>query len=666
MATQRAQGSQIVQIQDVSGSLIQITYDGQPRELPLERAVFRVGAGVRSPARLLRARSGVVPYAARERLASELESWALGEDAFGGLVIGGRGGSGKTRLGGELCERVRQRPGWVCGLLQRTADPAAMEALVQAPAPRLVVVDYAESRPEQLEVLVPLLHAHARPEHPVRIVLLVRARPRRGNDWTEPLRDRGEALDLALDEFQQRVLEDVPLELSERSAVFAAAADAFASRSDRPTQPPDPPAMLGEEAFRTPLLVLIAAYVAVHSAAQVPASAAELLDGLLTHEDHYWQVSAAGLDTDEELRARVVALATLASASSETEAVELLRLLPDLQDAPAERRGRLARWAAGLYPGPGWWNALEPDLLGERLVASCFSDRPTVLTGVLADPDPARLARSLTVYARAAADRAELARALQPILTTELQRLCTAAVDQAAGSSLLDLFGAKSATIAVALERALHTIRLDPGALQAAVDMMPPRNDLILAPLALTLTAQLADHHRELSADNPGAYQPDLAQSLHNLSRRLVHAGRREGWRPICRGNSSSAASAVCDYILLYAATTSCRSVVVVWSVRGAWPRRMRSICATALGVMVTPRQPRLESSRTAQISDSAEVSPGNRPMILVRRRTSTNVRSRRFVERVRLRCASGNRRCAASWSTCSSIVFIADGYAAR
>ena len=49
-------------------------------------------------------------------------------------------------------------------------------------------------------------------------------------------------------------------------------------------------------------------------------------------------------------------------------------------------------------------------------------------------------------------------------------------------------------------------------------------------------------------------------------------------------------------------------------------------------GVMVTPRQPRLASSSTAQISDSAEVSPGKRPMILVRRRTSTKVRSSRFV----------------------------------
>ena len=83
----------------------------------------------------------------------------------------------------------------------------------------------------------------------------------------------------------------------------------------------------------------------------------------------------------------------------------------------------------------------------------------------------------------------------------------------------------------------------------------------------------------------------------------------------------------------------------------GVWPRRMRSICATALGVIVTPRQPRLASSRTAQISDSALVSPGNRPMILVRRRTSTKVRSSRFVDLVRLRCSSGKRRCATSWS---------------
>jgi hypothetical protein len=51
---------------------------------------------------------------------------------------------------------------------------------------------------------------------------------------------------------------------------------------------------------------------------------------------------------------------------------------------------------------------------------------------------------------------------------------------------------------------------------------------------------------------------------------------------------------------------------------------------------MITPRQPRLESSSTAQISDSALVSPGKRPMTFVRRRTSTKVLSRRGEVRIR------------------------------
>jgi hypothetical protein len=37
----------------------------------------------------------------------------------------------------------------------------------------------------------------------------------------------------------------------------------------------------------------------------------------------------------------------------------------------------------------------------------------------------------------------------------------------------------------------------------------------------------------------------------------------------------------------------------------------MRSISATVFGVITTPRQPRLDSSSTAQISDSALVSAG-------------------------------------------------------
>jgi Group II intron, maturase-specific domain len=62
------------------------------------------------------------------------------------------------------------------------------------------------------------------------------------------------------------------------------------------------------------------------------------------------------------------------------------------------------------------------------------------------------------------------------------------------------------------------------------------------------------------------------------------------------------------------AATTSLAVVVRSAPALARW-RRRRSISATVFAVITTPRQPRLESSSTAQMSDSAEVSPGKRPI---------------------------------------------------
>lgn len=174
---QWARGNQNVQIHGVVGSSIQITFGGQKRRVPLEPAVVPVSATVRSPARLVRARSGVVPYAARGGLLDDLVRWVGGTEPFAGCVIGGRGGAGKTRLGVELCQGAAGA-GWLAGLLARSADPAAMEALVKAPLPRLVVVDYAETRAEQLEAVLPSLMMRASADCPVRVVLLVRAGPR--------------------------------------------------------------------------------------------------------------------------------------------------------------------------------------------------------------------------------------------------------------------------------------------------------------------------------------------------------------------------------------------------------------------------------------------------------------------------------------------------------
>src|ERR1700691_698000 len=158
-----------------------------------------------------------------------------------------------------------------------------------------------------------------------------------------------------------------------------------------------------------------------------------------------------------------------------------------------------------------------------------------------------------------------------------------------------------------------------------------------------------------------------LLSSLRDSQLRRIEIGHDEPpeeiWsRPSCRGNWLGVAPAG---VGCYAAITSW-----VLSAEGCAglvrsSRRRRSISATVFGFIFTSRQPRLVSSSTAQMSDSAEVSPGNRPITLVRRRTSTNVLSSRFVVLIRLRCWEGNRRWVIRAGRSFSMTAIAEGYAA-
>jgi tetratricopeptide (TPR) repeat protein len=70
---------------------------------------------------------------------------------------------------------------------------------------------------------------------------------------------------------------------------------------------------------------------------------------------------------------------------------------------------------------------------------------------------------------------------------------------------------------------------VDPGVLPAAVDAPRPRSDLVLGPLALTITAEEAvAAYRRLAAANPADYEAALASSLKNLSGSLADAGRHD------------------------------------------------------------------------------------------------------------------------------------------
>ncbi len=532
---QWALGNQNVQIHTVAaGATVSVSFGAPPRRVPLQRAIVPVGPKVSSPARLMRARSGVLPFVDSAGLMTRLEAWMTGSEPFATYLVGGRGGSGKTRLGVELC-RIAESQAWLCGLLEGAAEQAAVEALAAVPTARLVVVDYAESRAEQLEVLLPILAEQATIEHPVRVLLLVRASPRH-DDWSELLRGRSDWLDAVLDDTEQLVLDDQSLTVAQRQELFTATATAFTERKNSGSVSEtisvlEPPPQLEKLLFATPLQVVILAYLAVHEPKKeregnLPTTREGLLDQLVVHEDRYWQSTATPVGIDKTLRARIVAIATLAGADSEAEASRILTLVPDLADATAERRGRLARWAHDLYPGPRWWNPLEPDLLGEHLVAAHFTEYPGVLAGVLQRDDPTALTQPLELYARAAADNPAFAAALGPVLTTALPDLCRAAVAQVTTHTDLELL-LGTTTVAAALNRAVTTIPVDIAALYAALNIIPARRDLILGPLVLTLTDRLTTAYRRLAAADRTAYEPDLAGMLNDLAVRLAEVGRR-------------------------------------------------------------------------------------------------------------------------------------------
>jgi len=180
-----------------------------------------------TPGQLLTASYEVIPFheAGRERELALLADWCNSNERRDVLLLTGEGGAGKTRLAIEWCRRLRHQ-GWHAGFLQWECDPAGLPALLSGAAPRLVVIDYAETR---LSVLKPLLYKMAvgRSTGPKMRLLLL---SRREGDWWEALRrgdERAEVGDL-LAHAQTRPITPLVAGQEERRSAFRAAAEGFA------------------------------------------------------------------------------------------------------------------------------------------------------------------------------------------------------------------------------------------------------------------------------------------------------------------------------------------------------------------------------------------------------------------------------------------------------
>ncbi|MDT7653222.1 MAG: hypothetical protein QOI36_4628, partial [Pseudonocardiales bacterium] len=477
-----------------------------------------------SPAGLLRADVADTPFRHRPELA-ELQDWCA-DSAWSGIrLVVGAGGQGKTRLARHLAAQLASQ-GWAGLLLAETAGPEAIAVLGEVAAPTLVIVDYAEGRGPQLDALIA---AMGRAEAKVRLLLLART----AGAWrTERV---GPSAQLAVLGDDRIVLELGPVEPTPqgRAQAWDQAVAALAPRLETlqayqhiawaTVAAGLATPQLDGDRFRTILAVQMHALAALLQAGDpVATGGGGPRDVLLAHEGRYWSRVADrfGITLTPALRRCLVATATLWGAANADQARSILAAA--LPAADPDTLSNTGEWLATLYQEDGerFWSGLQPDPLAEDLIGTALDAGgrcPTLIDDTINSASSGQLGHCLTVLGRAHPFHPHLTRAITEVVLSTGVPGGVAAITVAPRLE-------QPQPLLTALEQLIQAGDLP--MLRALGDALP-RYSMLLAPIALKLTATLVSLHRAAAASNRDAYLPDLAVSVNNLAVRLGEAGRR-------------------------------------------------------------------------------------------------------------------------------------------
>src|SRR6185312_13389051 len=388
---------------------------------------------------LLTAAFEVIPFAEQGRKDefASLEAWCSSKDRRSVLLLTGEGGSGKTRLLLEWCSQMRHQ-GWHAGFLKRNREKNQVLSFLKGTASRLVVIDYAETRLGIVEALLDEMGQAPEEEGPkLRVVLLARWA---GDWWGNLTRKNRDVRNLPKETRQLRSL--IP-EVETRRQAFRIAVEAFAWRLRRnvPADLEEPD--LSKKNFDRALYLHMASLAALDRK-QIQ-SAEDALKETLVHERQFWDQMVEAEVSDrslakvlqEAITSSVAALTLTGGAADQQQAKTLLDRILASFPLQSHHPVTLLRLLRGLYgggQGGSYLEPLQPDLLGEQLVAETLGQDGDLLGRVLDGGSDAEASSTLTVLTRLAQRQPELGGWLRTAFQGRLGQLAELALDVAVGT----------------------------------------------------------------------------------------------------------------------------------------------------------------------------------------------------------------------------------------
>ncbi|MGW1966369.1 tetratricopeptide repeat protein [Streptomyces sp. NPDC001935] len=545
------------------------------------------GAGpLLTPARLLEAGQQTVPFHGRTELLERLKAWSA-QEGFGAWLLHGPGGQGKTRLAHHFGHLLAADE-WAVLWPRRGVTPDQLLETRHAAKPLLIVLDYAETRTDQLTAIVEATAQHCG-STAFKVLLLARTH---GDWWAEAQIDS--RLSDLLPEVPSHRLELLEHDPADRPQAYRRAVWSLAAALPRVIGCADTDWWaaagslsapgLDQDGYGNALTLHMTALADLLDTATPAGSddpsptvgvdgrtgggirqvagtteGAAVEDRLLDHESRYWKRTAKvrGLEPGLGFATLKTAMAAahLVGAADLEQADRTWRGLRILADQTRDRRNAVTAWIGTLYP-PADDDKQSGDILQPDRCAEHHSTRITNRNGAGVDRrpwgglQPDRLAeRHIGRTLEAHPDLVDelLREADEPqivqLLTVYSRAAAHPVFDGRLDVSLTNLcvrhshrLAAQIVTTAVRTDHpapliaALDTLSADPAASLADLTALYRRfPDLSrrLASTAARLAQSITSRYLRLAGADPNAYQPALAASLHSLSARLEAVGQR-------------------------------------------------------------------------------------------------------------------------------------------